>query len=180
MTDTITDTSAIFKFNLNKYFFDDINKPSCFSWDRMTTTSTTKDTYKILLLSKCLGSEGIYTDMLDSNHCLKHSEDGTLLFDNASYQEVAFTNYSPDINLVYNSLVDSETNVGVLGFTLSVNNDLFTLELPSTDNYVKAMILYNDRTKYMMAYTILDDNLVLHNLQHIPMSGGLISVSEIS
>lgn len=176
MTDTITDTSAIYKFSLNKHFFEDINKPLCFSWDRMNTDSSSpKDTYKILLLSKCIGSEGIYNEMLDANHCLKHSEDGTLLFDNEGYKEVAFTNYSPDINLIFNSSV-SETNT--LGFIVSLNNDMFTLELPSTDNYVKAMILYNERTKYMMAYTILEDNLILHNQQQIPMTGGLTSVSE--
>ena len=69
MTDNITDTSAIFKFQLNKYFFDDTNKANCFTLNRMYDGG---DVYKILLLEKCPSTDAIYNTLLDSSHCIKH------------------------------------------------------------------------------------------------------------
>lgn len=159
------------EFKLNKNFWTDINNPSKF-----TLNNISSDVYSFLVCSE------VPTDIYDITYQTKDgvtNEDvlGTLKLPGEvnNWQLLNINENIPRIKLKTTILQNG-------GFVISMDNNVDTMiELgDSVSNRVQGLILYNNNTNYMLAYATLPYAINVENRIRIPYNGAIAGINICS
>lgn len=159
------------EFNLNKNFWTDINNPSKF-----TLNNISSDVYSFLVCSE------VPNDIYDITYQTKDGVTdenilGTLKIPGevSGWSLLNINENLPRIKLKTTILENG-------GFVISMDNTVDTMiELgDSVDNRVQGLILYNNSTNYMLAYATLPYTVQVENRIRIPYNGSICGVNVCS
>lgn len=164
-------TEVSMMFEVNENFWWDINNPNKFTLDNIE-----KDVWSFLVCSR-VPSDIYEITWRKSDGVTDPNILGTLKLpgDVEDWELLNINENLPQIELVAKKLDNG-------GFIISINNttDVMIEIGDSLDNQVQAILLYNNSTNYMLAYSMLSTPIATQNYIRIPYNGAICGANICS
>lgn len=163
---SIADSSFVFRFDTNEYFTEDVNLATAFTIAGMKNNG---EVYNIILLGKC--PDNIYqSSVMDTNTRCLNNTNGSINYTSGVFEKINFDYQSPEIYLQHTH------NQSTGGYDVTVIGNNIKVDVGATSQVLKAVMVVNATTKYVLAYSILNDSILVSGQVNIPIEGALSSV----